>query len=279
LLSAARAGESHGSNVSAGDPLANMDPAELEAILADISCPLPDCPYVPPSHLSTQGKVGALETHLRTAHNVVAPDATAPKAPPAEPTRATADPPRKGVRVETKSTAPVASTPKSAVPPSVYGADDEKRARIEARAKEWGKRLHDDVNPLLLHGASVFAGVPESWLRGGPLNGQPLDIPTPDGKVLSFWRPTLEHQLTLSDKDCERLARAGAQFAESNTGRAIVAMLEANSQWLVLGTAIFIAGKYGWNVMKIKNEVAQLKQLMEQQSQMATPQDAENPAA
>ena len=261
--------------------------------LIPLACPVPGCGYVPPSHLSDSGKERALGRHVELTHSLsdlpsvtdalkagaadsvtVSPETPSePQGPVKEPEPTPAAKPQ-GVAAQTRPVK-VADKGKGVAPVIPIGSgDDVKKQRIEERAQRWGQYLYNDFNPMLVTGTSQFIGVPEPWLKGGPGVSEdnqpcPVQIPMPDGKTVTFWDPTLEKQLSLSKQECNRIAKAGATFAESPMGMALDAWLQHNAHYVALAAALWAAGSYGWRVMRIRTEVAQLKELIEQQSKMS----------
>lgn len=131
------------------------------------------------------------------------------------------------------------------------------------RAKEWGKWLYNDANPLLMKGTQQICQVPDDWMSGVVVKL----INPQNQKEIVFWDPPLEQRLKLSEKECNTLARAAAEFSISPMGMAIAAWVKANSQLIAMGSAMFVAGAYGWRLMQIRTEVAQLKELQAQRQQ------------
>ncbi len=131
--------------------------------------------------------------------------------------------------------------------------------RNRAKVKQWGEYIYRDVNPLLVQGAANFAGVPPEWV-----DAKVAQVKTPDGKTLTFWEPTIKDRLTLTEKQSERLAGAFVQFASSPLGVAVQMWAKANAGLIAMGGALLVAGQYGWRVAQIKSEVAQVKQMLQE---------------
>lgn len=270
-----------------------------ETVTIPLQCPVPNCGYVPPSNMSESGQTKALERHITMSHSLrdfpavsdamqeavngsVTASAEAPVGEPEpEPQPQTQPEPAQAVKVEQRAPRSVSkgAAAKAGLAPVVPISDDPKKQRIAERTERWATYLYDDFNPLLVSGVSQFAGIPEPWLDGGPNNGAPIQLQTPEGKVLTFWDPSLRSQLSFSQKDCKKLAKSGAIFAESTMGQVVTAWLEHNAHFIALGSALMVAGAYGWRVMRIKTEVGQLKELLQRQMEMEQPQTAHNPAA
>lgn len=255
--------------------------------MVDIECPVPDCDFKPPENLSDQAQIKSLERHVNLRHTLdELPKVvdgikamTTPEQPKQPEVKPEPEKPKESIKVENRE--PRVNNkeePKKATVTALPGAGsgDSKNDRIEDHARQWGNWLYQDFNPLLVANVARFADIPDPWLKGGPANGQPLTIQTPDGKVVTFWQPSLEEQLALSEKEAKRLAKAAAVFAESDMGKVMVAFLEANAHWVALGAALWVAGTYGWKVMRIRTEVAQLKEVIKQQMDMQQPQPASN---
>lgn len=268
----------------------------------DIKCPVPSCEYKPPTNLSEKAQERALARHTGLRHTladlpgVVEAMATeqngldAPTEPaeaPSEPVEAPTEPAEtpRTERVNVQSKVTKVNTNGSGQPSkglSLMPPEDPKKARIEARAKEWGGFLYKDFNPLLVETTKKLAGIPDPWMTGGPgPDGTAITVGLPpDGsKTATFWSPPLQEQLALSESECEKLAKAGANFAESPMGQALVMWAEHNAHFIALGAALWVAGTYGWKVMRIKTEVAALQEMVKQQQAMQGPQDATNTAA
>lgn len=280
------------------------DTVEVESVTVNLACPVPSCSYVPPAAMSEAGQIKALERHISLSHSLAdlpavtdsmreamnpsvtveevvisepEPEPESAPEPAPEPAK-----PREAVGVQQRAarTQGGSQGAKGVASITPIGETDPKKALIADRAEKWGKYLFDDFNPMLVSTASTFAGIPEPWLDGGPgQDGSPLRIPTPEGKVLTFWDPSLREQLSLSEKDCNRIAKAGATFSVSPMGQVLSAFLENNAHYIALAGALAAAGSYGWRLMRIKGEVTQLKELVEQQMAMQQPQTAQNPAA
>lgn len=259
-----------------------------------IQCPVEGCDFKPPANLSEQAQIKSVSRHINLRHSVAdlpamvdgikelqqeqqqpeQPQESEKPQPEPEPEPE----PQTRVSVQSKETKPNSGGKATVTPISAAtSTGDAKKDRINRRAEEWGNYLHKDFNPLLVTYTGKFIGVPDdSWLKGGPANGQPVTFTTPDGKQVTFWNPTIEEQLTLSEKDCKKLAKAGAMFAESNMGQLLTAWMENNAHWVAVGAALLVAGSYGWRVMRLRTEIEQLKQVIEQQMSMATPQAGSN---
>lgn len=256
------------------------------------ACPVPGCGYKPPANLSDTGKEKALGRHISLNHDVSQladvmgqtepvnsdPFNKAVAEAVARPEELT-EPPKEEPKKETINVQARAARVEGDKPRALPAISpiDPKKERIVQRTQEWGTYLYKDFNPLLVSGVKQFAQIPDTWIDGGPANGAPLQFQTPDGKVLTFWEPPLKEQLSLSEKDCMKLARAGANFAESPMGQALTAWLEHNAHWLAVGAALLVAGSYGWRVMRIRTEVAQLQEVLKAQGAMMSPQAGEAP--
>lgn len=257
-------------------------------VIEDIYCPVSDCDYRPPEHLSQPGKMQALKGHIQRSHSIadlpkvtntsptkaeMETPSTVNETPTVETTTPKEEPKETGQRVAVaQRPAKVEQTKPSAL--SNISPIDPKKERIEDRTQRWGSQLYDDFNPMLVNGVQKFIDAPDDWM-----DNQVASFQTPDGKTVTFWQPVLREQLTLSEKDCNRLARAGANFAESPMGQAFVAWMEHNQHWVAMGVALYAVGSYGWKLARIRTEIGQLKEVVKQQQQMAQPQTAESEAA
>jgi hypothetical protein len=169
-------------------------------------------------------------------------------------------------RTNTAKSAPTKSTPTKAPEPAKK-QDDPKKILIAQRTAKWGASIYNDVNPVVYTMAKAYVQVPDEWCEG--VIGQ---FQQPDGKVVTLWDPPLKKRLQFSEGDCERIAKAMATFSVSPTGMFVAAWIENNAGLLALGAAGIVAAKFGWNMAKTKAEVAQIKQVMEQQQQVKTGQ-------
>lgn len=137
------------------------------------------------------------------------------------------------------------------------------------RKSDWAKYIYKDLNPLLFSGVKSFCDIPDGWEDQVVAEFQtPAQQKAGKGETTKLWEPSLRTRLTFSEKDSEKLADAAARFSVSPMGIAITAWLEANAGMIALGIACWIAGKYGFNVMKTKAEIAQFKEALQQQQNM-----------
>ena len=270
------------------------DGSEVTPAQDGFFCPVPGCDAKPPAAIKTaDGQERWFKRHVTLSHSVAdipavvdatqegnteqeqeaepRPDTEAQEAPQQAPQ------PKQQVKVENRApniNQSGGSKSKSIAPVLPI---DPKKERIDARTKEWAGYIINDFNPTLVTYTAKWAEIPEPWLKGGPGGGQPVTLTTPDGKELVFWDPTLENQLSFSEKEAKKLARAGAMLAESQMGQVLTAWLEHNAHYIAIGGALLVAAQYGWRLMKIKGEVAQLKEIINQQ--MAAQGQAQPPAA
>lgn len=136
---------------------------------------------------------------------------------------------------------------------------------IDLRAATWSKYIIEDVNPLLVKTAQQFIGAPFEWMDGVVIMGKDAK-----GNDLKFWDPPLKERLALSNKDAHTLAKAVAQFSISPMGMVIAAWIKANSQLIAMGGALWVAGVYGYHLMQTKQQIDQIKSMIEsQQKQMS----------
>jgi hypothetical protein len=132
---------------------------------------------------------------------------------------------------------------------------------VRQRTAQWSNWIIQDMNPLLLKATQTWCAIPESWLDNQVLQG--IDPNT--NKVFVFWDPVLRTRLELSDKKAKSLAKAAAEFSVSPFGVAIVTWVETHQFMIAVGTALVISAQYGWMLMQTKAEVAQVKQIVQQQ--------------
>lgn len=135
----------------------------------------------------------------------------------------------------------------------------------EQRKQEWGEWIFNDGNPMLFSVAKQFVGIPDGWED----NPQVAQFQMPDGKVMTFWNPTLKQRLTFSEGDSYKLADAFARFSISPMGQAIYLWINANGALIAMGMAAYVAAKYGWKLMQTKAEIAQIQEALKQQMELA----------
>lgn len=155
-----------------------------------------------------------------------------------------------------------------------------KESVIADRTVKWTHFVLDDFNPLLLKATQSWCNIPDYWLDNRIL--QAIDPAT--NKALIFWEPTLRTRLELSEKKAKTLAKAAAEFSVSPMGVAVVTWVETHQFMIAVGSALFVAAQYGWTLMQTKAEVAQVKNIVEQQQQaqlqhMATQENVSNGSA
>lgn len=186
-----------------------------------------------------------------------------PKGRPTSTTfRVNTDPPERKAETPKKETPKEASkVTKLPIPPQATATD---KLKIE-RKERWTKYIVDDLNPFLFTTTTQFCSIPPELMQPGlKLQGQNPQT----GEVITVWdSSTLKEKLTFSEKDANKLAEAAARFSISPMGMAITAWIESNAGIIALGLAAWVAGRYGWRVMQVKQEVTQLKAVMEQQQQ------------
>jgi len=145
---------------------------------------------------------------------------------------------------------------------------------INQRTEQWKTWIIEDANPLLLKATQTWCQIPDRWLDDKILSA--IDPNT--NKALVFWDPPLRSRLELSEKKAKTLAKAAAEFSVSPMGVAIVTWVETHQFIISVGAAMVVAAQYGWTLMQTKAEVAQVRNIVEQQqlAQMQQQAMAEN---
>jgi hypothetical protein len=148
---------------------------------------------------------------------------------------------------------------------------------VRKRTAEWTNWIIEDANPLLLKATQTWCSIPDPWIDGKVFEA----IEPTTNKHIIFWEPSLRTRLELSEKKAKTLAKAAAEFSVSPFGVAIVTWIETHQLLITVGAAMWVAAQYGWVLMQTKAEVAQVKQIAEQQAmaQLQNQAMAENPYA
>jgi hypothetical protein len=151
-----------------------------------------------------------------------------------------------------------------------------KNTVVKQRTEEWKSWIYEDLNPLLVKYTSQFVGIPDNppelAAQGVPnqfLHGVVLAAIHPQtNKPITFWDPPLYDRLSLSESKAKKLAAAAAEFSVSPMGVAIVTWIETHQFMITMGAALVVAAQYGWVLMQTKAEVAQVKQIIEEQTKV-----------
>lgn len=136
------------------------------------------------------------------------------------------------------------------------------------------------ANPQIVKASQFIVGAPEEWMDDEHVASVQVGV-NPDGSptLVQLWKPTLRQQFEISEQHAEALAEAAATFSESHQGKAVMTMASVAAPYVALGGAILMTGIHVIKLSNIKNQIIQLKSVIEQQriGSSQTPEPPQQP--
>lgn len=130
------------------------------------------------------------------------------------------------------------------------------------------------ANPQIVQASQFITGAPDEWMDNENVAAVQVGVNS-DGspRLVQLWKPTLRQQFEITERHAEALAEAAATFAESNQGKAVMTMASVAAPYVALGGALLMTGIHVIKLSNIKNQIVQLKGVIEQQRSGTQPQE------